>query len=189
MRLLNSFDNIGTLSTRIPGFESKIQKMDQVIEMLTKIAPQNTADIAALKDMREAAKCSKEAIETVIKYQNKQILYPEAKAKLTKLSGTYQSLSWEKKLVGQALGFDAWNKAYLKDVFITNNVNYIKTLSETIESGFKNPTLAKIKAYGQFLEIPGDLNRTAMYFKTPEDFKGFIKEMGTLASQSPEFVR
>lgn len=189
MRLLNSFDNIGTLSARIPGFESKMRKMDQVIDMLAKIAPQNTADITALKEMREAAKLSKEAIETVMKYENKQIPYTEAKAKLTKLSGTYQALSWEKKLAGKALGFDAWNKAYLKDVFITNNVNYIKTLSETIESGFKNPILAKIKAYGQFLEIPGDLNRTAMYFKTPEDFKGFIKEMGTLASQFPEFVR
>lgn len=199
MRLLNSFDNIGTLSVRVPGFENKIQKMDQIIEMLGKIAPEKTADIEALKEMRDTAKGTKEAIETVIKYKEEaknlkwdewklKELYKKTQEKLSKLKGTYPPLSWEKKLAGQALGFDAFNKAYLKDVFVTNNVNYIESLSDSINPK-KIKVFAKIKAYREFLEIPGDINRTAMYFKTPEDFKGFMKELWVLASQTPEALK
>ena len=86
------------------------------------------------------------------------------------------------------LGFDAWDKAYMKDLFINRNVNYIETLARSI-----NPENVKmferIKSYFQFLEIPGDMNRTTMYFNSPKDFSGFMKEIGILASQSPEFVR
>lgn len=88
----------------------------------------------------------------------------------------------------ETLGLDAWNKAYMKDMFMAHNSNYIETLSRSIDPS-RVQILERMKSHAQFLEIPGNLNQTAMYFKNPKDFSEFMKEVGVLASQSPELVR
>lgn len=68
LRLLNT-DNISTLSVLVPGVERKIEKMDQIITTLAKIAPEKAADIAMLQEMRNAAVLNKKAIEAVVSYK------------------------------------------------------------------------------------------------------------------------
>jgi len=187
MRFLNT-DNISTLSVLVPWVNKKIEKMDQIIATLSKIAPEKAADIAALKEMREAAVLNKKALEAVVSYKNGTITYEAAQKELGVLKQKYKPLSWMKTGAIEGLGLDAWNKAYMKDMFISRNANYIESLSHSINPD-KFRTLAKIRAYGQFLEIPGNLNKTVVHFKNPTDFRGFMKEVGVLASQSPELVR
>ena len=64
--------------------------MDQIIATLSKIAPEKAADIAALKEMREAAVLNKKALEAVVSYKNGTITYEAAQKELGVLKQKYK---------------------------------------------------------------------------------------------------
>lgn len=65
MKLLNT-DTVSSVSTLIPGYDKKVQKMQQVIDRLEKILPSGAKEVEILREMKMAAENTKKAIEIVI---------------------------------------------------------------------------------------------------------------------------
>lgn len=182
MKGLNT-DTISSIPTLIPGYDKKIQKMDEVISRLAKIVPADSKELKILTDMRISSENTKKAIEIVSAHHANKIPKHQAIQDIRALLPVERMEFWKKELHTLS-GIDTWNKAYLRDVFVEKNARYVEFLEASLDKG-KLRILEKIRSNAQFYEIAGGVNSSALYFKNTESLKSFT----TLLSQFPEFAK